>query len=99
MLFHMPPPATAVRHSFEDLSCGDTIDGHAAIRAGGQTQGVREVRLGNSVGNTEGPPNESTSTAFYIRAHKAISSCRLKFRVEPKGSAKEAPKVNGNERS
>jgi hypothetical protein len=69
-----------MQQSFEELSCGDTVDGHAAVMAATRLKGCGEVGLGNSVANTESPPNESTSTAFYIRAQKAISSRKLKFR-------------------
>jgi hypothetical protein len=46
-----------------------------------------------SIQNTKAQPNESTSTAFYIRAQMPISSCRAKVPGKPR------VKGEGHERS
>jgi hypothetical protein len=53
-----------VRRSFEELSCCGTVDGRAAIRQRSNLEGAVRDRDWHSIENTEGQPNESSSTTF-----------------------------------
>ena len=68
------------------------LDGRAAVRAAVRLKGCGRLGWQSLVENTAGQPNESTSTAFYIGAQKAISSCRLNCSDRAKVTAL---KVNG----